>query len=130
MLLGIWLAPASGVPPPKRRNDAWASALQGFFVAEGTSSAASTGQKPFSLWVIAGGLVYAALALLAYAVPFLTAISIGFIAILLLFIILFLVAALFTPRGRRWGYVLGSVAGVGLVCLVSLSVASPAAKSE
>src|SRR2546423_10406937 len=34
-----------GPSRPKRRNDAWASALQGFFVAEGTSGAASMGPK-------------------------------------------------------------------------------------
>jgi len=95
-------------------------------VAEGTRSAGSMGQRPFSLWVIAGGLVYAALALLAYAVPFLAAITVGFIAILLLFIIVFLVAAFFTLRGRRWAYVLGSVAGIVLTLLFSVNLVTSA----
>ena len=95
-------------------------------MAEGASSSGSMGQKPFSLWVIAGGLVYAALALLAYAVPFLAAISVGFIAILLLFIILFLVAAFFTLRGRRWAYILGSVAGIVLTLLFSVNLVTSA----
>src|SRR5438034_11418207 len=98
MLVITWASAQAGPSPPKPRKDAWASALRGFFVAEVTGSAGSMGQKPFSLWVIAGGLVYAALALLAYVVPFLPAISVGFIAILLLFIIVFLVAAFFTLR--------------------------------
>src|SRR5438552_13666841 len=84
------------------------------------------GQRPFSLWVIAGGLVYAALALLAYAVPFLAAITVGFIAILLLFIIVFLVAAFFTLRVRRWAYILGSVAGIVLTLLFSVNIVTSA----
>ncbi len=95
-------------------------------MAEGTSSAGSMGQRPFSLWVIAGGLVYAALALLAYAVPFLAAITVGFIVILLLFIIVFLVAAFFTLRGRRWAYILGSVAGIVLTLLFSVNIVTSA----
>ena len=95
-------------------------------MAEGTRSAGSMGQRPFSLWVIAGGLAYAALALLAYAVPFLAAITVGFIAILLLFIIVFLVAAFFTLRGRRWAYVLGSVAGIVLTLLFSVNLVTSA----
>ena len=95
-------------------------------MGEGTSSAGSMAQKPFSLWVIAGGLVYEALALLAYVVPFLAAIGIGFIAILLLFIILFLVAAFFTLKAKRWAYILGSVAGIVLTLLFSVTIVTSA----
>src|SRR5207247_5592678 len=68
------------------------------------------------------------LALLAYAVPFLAAITVGFIAILLLFIIVFLVAAFFTLRGRRWAYVLGSVAGIVLTLVFSVNLVTMASK--
>jgi plastocyanin len=92
----------------------------------GTSSGTSLGRKPFALWVIAGGLVYAALALLLFVAPFITSLGLGFAGFLLAFIIVFLVAAFFTLREKRWAYILGSAAGIILTLLFSVNLVTSA----
>ena len=80
-------------------------------------------RTPFSLWVIAGALTYSALALVALALPVVLAGGItaggGLLLFLFLFVALFLVAAAFTLRQKRWAYVLGAAVAIVLVILFS-----------
>ncbi|HKW43465.1 MAG TPA: plastocyanin/azurin family copper-binding protein [Thermoplasmata archaeon] len=94
---------------------------------QGSGSGGWVAGKPFALWVIAGGLVYTALALLVYTLSFFSgATDLGLVAFLLTFIILFLIAAFFSLRARRWAYILGSVVGIILVLLFSFNIAASA----
>ncbi|TLZ43956.1 MAG: hypothetical protein E6K19_05995 [Methanobacteriota archaeon] len=88
--------------------------------------ATSRRQRPFAVWVIAGGLVYIALALLVYTLPLLAAIGLGFLVLLTVFIVLLLVAAGFTLREKRWAFVMGSVTGIVLASLFSLNIVTSA----
>ena len=90
------------------------------------SGGALLGRKPFALWVIAGGLVYAALALLVLAGPSFGTLDVGFLGFLLTFVILFFLAAFFTLREKRWAYILGSAAGIILALLFSFYPATSA----
>src|SRR5438034_3869265 len=78
-------------------------------------------QKPFSLWVIAGGLVYMALSLLYLGLPFAIMGGIlaggGFLLILFVFVAVFLIAAAFSFRQKRWAYVLAAVSSLVLLVL-------------
>lgn len=102
---------------------------EGFSVTEGGGLGAWVRQKPFSILVIAGGLLYIGLALLVLSVPL---IVIGalmvpggeFILVIFLFIVLFLIAAVFTLREARWAYVLGSAVSVLFALLYSSVIAS------
>jgi plastocyanin len=82
--------------------------------------------KPFALWVIAGGLVYIGLAPLTFVVPLILGAGImaggGFVLIFLVFVALFLVAAAFTLKEKRWAYILGTVASVAFVLLFSTNI--------
>ncbi len=73
-------------------------------------------QKPFAVWVIAGGLVYVALAVLVLALPFAIAGGIlaqgGVLLIVSPFVAVFLVAAAFVLREKRWAYVLGAAGSI------------------
>jgi plastocyanin len=90
---------------------------------EGGSLWARMGQVPFSLWVVAGALAYSALALFVLALPFVLAGGItaggGLALFLYLFVALFLIAAAFTLRQKRWAYVLGAAVAIALVLLFS-----------
>jgi len=78
-------------------------------------------QKPFSLWVIAGGLVYMGLSLLYLGLPFAIAGGIlaggGFLLILFVFVAVFFIAAVFSLRQKRWAYVLAAVTSIVLLLL-------------
>ena len=74
-------------------------------MAVDTGGRASARQRPFALWLIAGGLVYVTLALLVFVLSFLAAIPVGFLAILVAFVVLFLIAIVFTLRQKRWAYI-------------------------
>ena len=80
-------------------------------------------QKPFALWVIAGGLFYAALALLALGLPIVIAAGIlaggGFLLILFLFIAIFLISGVLVLREKRWAYVAGATMSILLLILFS-----------
>src|SRR5207249_591519 len=80
-------------------------------------------RTPFSLWVIAGALTYSALALVGLALPVVLAGGImaggGLLLFLFLFVALFLVAAAFTLRQKRWAYVLGAAVAIVLLILFS-----------
>ena len=95
-------------------------------MAVDTGGGASVRQRPFALWVIAGGLVYVTLALLVFVLSFLAAIPAGFLAILVAFVVLFLIAAVFTLREKRWAYILAPVTGIVLALLFSLNIATSA----
>ena len=83
-------------------------------------------RKPFALWVIAGGLFYAALALLALGLPILLAAGIlaggGFLLILVVFVAVFLVSGVFSLREKRWAYNVGAVMSIILVLLFSSNI--------
>ena len=86
------------------------------------SMTANVWQKPFALWVIAGGLVYMSIALLYLGLQFalaggLTGTGGGLLAFLFLFIAVFLIAAGFSLREKRWAYVLSAAASIVLLLL-------------
>lgn len=86
-------------------------------------------QKPFSILVIAGGLLYIGLALLVLSVPLIVMGALmvpggEFILVIFLFVALFLIAAVFTLREARWAYVLGSAVSVLFALLYSSVIAS------
>src|SRR6266511_4229900 len=95
------------------------------------------GQKPFALWVIAGGLFYAGLALLALGLPIVIAAGIlaggGFLLILFLFIAVFLISGVFVLREKRWAYIAGAAMSILLLLLFSsnltASLSNPADSS-
>lgn len=101
---------------------------EGFSVDRGGDLGVWVRQKPFSLWVIAGGLVYSALALVTLGLPIAIAAGIlaggGFLLIPFVFIALSLVAAAFALRQKRWAYVLGAVVSILLIVLFSPNIAS------
>ncbi|MGI0148538.1 MAG: cupredoxin domain-containing protein [Thermoplasmata archaeon] len=78
-------------------------------------------QKPFSVWVIAGGLVYMGLALLSLGLPFAIAGGImaggGFLLILFVFVAVFLIAAVFSLRQQRWAYIIAAASSIVLLLL-------------
>jgi plastocyanin len=79
-------------------------------------------QKPFALWVIAGGLLYMCLALLGLGLPFvlaggLTGAGGALLAFLFIFVALFLIAAGFSLREKRWAYILAIASSVVLLIL-------------
>src|SRR2546430_12682472 len=83
-------------------------------------------QKPFALWVIAGGLVYMSIALLYLGLQFalaggLTGTGGGLLAFLFIFIAIFLIAAGFSLREKRWAYVLSAAASIVLLLLFGSS---------
>ena len=84
-------------------------------------------EKPFALWVIAGGLFYAGLALLALGLPIVIAAGIlaggGFLLILFLFIAVFLISGVFVLREKRWAYIAGAAMGILLLLLFSTNLA-------
>ena len=86
------------------------------------------GQKPFALWVIAGGLFYAGLALLALGLPIVIAAGIlaggGFLLILFLFIAVFLISGVFVLREKRWAYIAGAAMSILLLLLFSSNLAA------
>ena len=96
---------------------------EGISLAGTESMWARMRRTPFSLWVIAGALTYSALALVALALPVVLAGGItaggGLLLFLFLFVALFLVAAAFTLRQKRWAYVLGAAVAIVLVILFS-----------
>ena len=83
-------------------------------------------RKPFAVWVIAGGLFYAGLALLSLGLPAVLAEGImaggGFLLILFFFVAVFLVAGVFSLRQRRWAYILGAAISIVLVLLFSTNI--------
>lgn len=85
-------------------------------------------QKPFALWVIAGGLFYAGLALLALGLPIVIAAGIlaggGFLLILFLFIAVFLISGVFVLREKRWAYIAGAAMSILLLLLFSSNLAA------
>lgn len=84
-------------------------------------------RKPFAVWVIAGGLFYAGLALLALSLPFALVggdLANPFLLILFVFIAIFLVAGVFSLQQKRWAYILGAVMSIVLVLLFSTNIAS------
>lgn len=86
-------------------------------------------QKPFSILVIAGSLFYLGLALLVLSVPI---IAMGalmapggeFIVVLLVFVVLFVLAAVFSLKEARWAYILGSALSVLFALLFSTMIVS------
>src|SRR5438552_19085851 len=89
---------------------------------QGESMRAKVWQKPFALWVIAGGLVYMSIALLYLGLQFalgggLTGTGGGLLAFLFIFIAIFLIAAGFSLREKRWAYVLSAAASLVLLLL-------------
>src|SRR6267143_1891378 len=78
-------------------------------------------RRPFALWVIAGGLVYMSLALLILTLPFLIQGGLtaggGLVVFVFLFVALFLIAAAFSLREKRWAYVLAIASSVILLLL-------------
>jgi plastocyanin len=97
-------------------------------VASNKSTWSRARQKPFSLWVIAGGLVYTSLTFLAMLVPLVITSGItaggGFVPILLLFVALFLVAGVFSFRAKRWAYLLAAAVSIVLILLYLPLIAS------
>jgi len=83
-------------------------------------------QKPFSIWVIAGGLAYMGFALLLLVLPFFATLTLDFLAFLSAFIVLFFVAAFFAFREKRWAYILGSATGIVLILLFSTNLLTSA----
>lgn len=87
-------------------------------------------QKPFSLWVIAGGLVYMGLSLLYLGLPFAIMGGIlaggGFLLILFVFVAVFFIAAAFSLREKRWAYVLAAVSSIVLLLLFGTFILSSA----
>src|SRR5205807_8507072 len=113
-------------PHPNVQRGVSHAAPRGVSVAVDTGGGASVRQRPFALWVIAGGLVYVTLALLVFALSFLAAIPAGFLAILVAFVVLFLIAAVFTLREKCWAYILAPVTGIVLALLFSLNISTSA----
>jgi len=87
-------------------------------------------QKPFSLWVIASGLVYMGLSLLYLGLPIAIVGGIlaggGFLLILFVFVAVFFIAAAFSLRAKRWAYVLAAVSSVVLLVLFGTFILSSA----
>jgi len=81
---------------------------------------------PFAIWVISGGLLYSALALAYLTIPFALAAGImgdsGTVLVILIFVAVFLVAAILTFRQQRWAYLLGAAASLVLVLLYSFVI--------
>jgi len=89
---------------------------------QGGGAGALVRRKPFALWVIAGGLVYMSIALLILGLPFVLAGGLsstngGLLAFLFVFIAIFLIAAAFALREKRWAYVLAAASSVVLLLL-------------
>lgn len=88
---------------------------------EGSGALAWVRTKPFALWVIAGGLVYASLAFLALLVPLVLEAGLlgagGILIFFFLFVALFLVGAVFTLKQKRWAYLLSAAVSVVFVLL-------------
>src|SRR5947208_9854830 len=114
---------ACKVHSPKRtRDDRRCPRREARAMDQGESMTAKVWQKPFALWVIAGGLVYMSIALLYLGLQFalaggLTGTGGGLLAFLFLFIAVFLIAAGFSLREKRWAYVLSAAASIVLLLL-------------
>jgi len=97
-------------------------------VEQGASMWARMKQKPFALWVIAGGLWYAGLAFLAVGIPFVIAGGIlaggGFLLILFVFIAIFLISGTFAFRAKRWAFIVGAVMSILLLALFGPNIAT------
>ncbi len=88
----------------------------------GTSSWAGLRGKPFALWVIFGSLVYIDLAVLIVLIPIVIALGsaapLGLILlVLVVFPIVFFVAAFFSFRGKRWAFILAAASTTVFVLL-------------
>ncbi len=93
-------------------------------------------QKPFALWVIAGGLWYAGLALLSLAIQFAIAGGLaggGILLILFVFIAIFLISGAFSFLGKRWAFAVGAAMSILLLALfgpnIATSLSNPAESS-
>src|SRR5947209_14465498 len=93
-------------------------------------------QKPFALWVIAGGLWYAGLVLLSLAIQFAIAGGLaggGILLILFVFIAIFLISGAFSFLGKRWAFAVGAAMSILLLALfgpnIATSLSNPAESS-
>src|SRR3989442_10147484 len=93
-------------------------------------------QKPFALWVIAGGLWYAGLALLSLAIQFAIAGGLaggGILLILFVFIAIFLISGAFSFLGKRWAFAVGAAMSILLLAMfgpnIATSLSNPAESS-
>src|SRR2546428_9257898 len=93
-------------------------------------------QKPFALWVIAGGLWYSGLGPLSPTIQFAIAGGLaggGILLILFVFIAIFLISGAFSFLGKRWAFAVGAAMSILLLALfgpnIATSLSTPAESS-
>src|SRR6266487_1991427 len=89
---------------------------------EGTAQNPSQGSKPFAVWVVAGGTIFAAVLLLGIflAIPFVSTAGPAYYSALpffVLFFVVLVVPASFAWREKRWAYLASVHSSGGLLTL-------------